>query len=311
MLRFSFVSKNVLKRARQKSTTTYRDIETFREARASIENGKTIGFVPTMGALHEGHLSLVKEARKNNDVLISSVFVNPTQFGPNEDLDKYPRQLEKDVEMLSSLGVDMIFAPNRDDMYTENHSTFVEPHFEDTMEGQSRPGFFRGVATVVTKLFNIVQPSNAYFGQKDAVQCCVIRRIVNDLNIPTQVVVMPTVREKDGLAMSSRNAYLTKEERAVSSIVYKSLEAGQNIWESQNSVKSVHASEIEDAVRSCLAEEPLVNEIQYITIDSFENMRPCDVLDVSETYVMSLAVKVGNVRLIDNIILSPDDNFHD
>jgi len=286
------------------STETYDTIETFREARSKLGNNKTVGFVPTMGALHEGHLSLVKEARQNNDVLVSSVFVNPTQFGPNEDLDKYPRQLERDIEMLSELGVDMVFAPNHDDMYTDGFSTYVEPHFEETKEGQSRPGFFRGVATIVTKLFNIVQPSRAYFGQKDAVQCCVIRRIVTDLNIPTEVVVMPTVREEDGLAMSSRNAYLTDEERAKSSIVYKSLMAGQDVW--SNNVKStINAGDVEDAVRATLTSEPLVKEIQYVTIDSWNNMKRCDTLDSSETYVMSLAVKVGNVRLIDNIVLNP------
>lgn len=285
----------------RKFISTYDTISSFREARSKYGD-KTVGFVPTMGALHDGHLSLVREAREENDVLVSSVFVNPTQFGPNEDLDTYPRQLEKDIEMLSSLGVDMVFAPNRDHMYTSDFQTFVEPHFEDTREGQSRPGFFRGVATVVTKLFNIVQPTRAYFGQKDAVQCCVIRRIVEDLNIPTEVVVMPTIREKDGLAMSSRNAYLSKDERSVSSVVYNSLLAGKHVWSNAKST-SLNARDVEDAVRATLMSEPLVKEIQYITIDSFSNMKQCETLHFSETYVMSLAVKVGNVRLIDNIVL--------
>ena len=193
-------------------------IPAFQSSRKALTG--TVGFVPTMGALHEGHLSLVEQAKKDNDHVVSSIFVNPAQFGPNEDLDTYPRQLQTDAALLESLGVDCIFAPAKaDEMYGPYHTTYVDPViFNSSREGLARPGFFRGVATIVMKLFNITQPTRAYFGQKDAVQCCVIKRMVKDMNIPVEVVIMPTVREADGLAMSSRNAYLTEKEVSVGGV---------------------------------------------------------------------------------------------
>jgi pantoate--beta-alanine ligase len=272
----------------------------FRAARFELSG--SVGFVPTMGALHDGHLSLVKAARENNKHVVASVFVNPAQFGPNEDLDKYPRQLERDTELLAAAGVDMIFAPDKDSMYGSNHVTYVDPlGFDATREGIARPGFFKGVATIVTKLFNIVQPSTAYFGQKDAVQCALIKRIVDDLNMPVDVRVMPTVREEDGLAMSSRNAYLTEEERAVSSVVYKSLVAGRTLWEERESSGGVAtADSIRESVSAALLSEPLISEVQYVSVDSKITMMPISSVG-DEGCNVSLAVKLGNVRLIDNM----------
>jgi pantoate--beta-alanine ligase len=279
-----------------------------------------------MGALHEGHLSLVETARKQNDVVAVSIFVNPTQFGPNEDFDKYPRQFDDDFKLLSKYGVDHILAPtNSQEMYNPNHVTSVHlDGFDDLPEGKLRPGHFDGVATVVTKLFNIVKPTRAYFGQKDAVQCVLIQRLVEDLNMDVDVCVMDTVREHDGLAKSSRNAYLSSEERAAASIIYKSLLGAQELFNQhkeqqrqqgseQHSSKatSLSSSDIIAAVRNILETEPLVSEIQYVSVDDRRTMRPTKDVAVLGTSpssssvgaVVSLACKVGSVRLIDNIVL--------
>jgi len=280
-------------------------VESIRSIRKSIHPSTTIGFVPTMGALHEGHLSLAREARLKNDIVIASIFVNPTQFGEGEDLDKYPRQLEEDVAKLREIGVDHVFAPNADVMYGKNHITFVEPTgFDETKEGISRPGHFRGVATIVTKLFNIVQPTNAYFGQKDAVQCIVIRRIAQDLDMDINVQIMDTVREEDGLAMSSRNAYLTKEERERAPIVYQSLRVALELFDSRfaRGEEEVNADDLREAVTSVLESEPMISEIDYVAIDDLENMRPMEKVGDAGC-VVSLACKLGSVRLIDNIVL--------
>ena len=315
-------------------------VESIRSIRKSIHPSTTIGFVPTMGALHEGHLSLAREARLKNDIVIASIFVNPTQFGEGEDLDKYPRQLEEDVAKLREIGVDHVFAPNADVMYGKNHVTFVEPTvsdwyiiyegccvtdkicfidqhvtnariyqcinqgFDETKEGISRPGHFRGVATIVTKLFNIVQPTNAYFGQKDAVQCIVIRRIAQDLDMDVNVQIMDTVREEDGLAMSSRNAYLTKEERERAPIVYQSLRIALELFDSRfaRGEEEVNADDLREAVTSVLESEPMISEIDYVAIDDLENMRPMEKVGDAGC-VVSLACKLGSVRLIDNIVL--------
>jgi len=250
--------------------------------------------------LHEGHLSLVKKARECNDIVVASVFVNPTQFGKGEDFEKYPRQLDRDSELLGDFGVDHLFAPSIEDMYGKNHVTFVECEgFDDIPEGISRPGHFRGVATIVTKLFNIVQPSNAYFGQKDAAQCVLIRRIVEDLNMDLNVVIMDTIREKDGLAKSSRNAYLSEDERQAAPVVYRSLLAAKNLYINNPSVSS---SELISVAKDVLQSEPLVSEIQYISVDSKTTMQPISQPN-NEGAVVSLACKVGSVRLIDNIVL--------
>eukprot|EP00986_Skeletonema_menzelii_P014800 scaffold10296_cov136-Skeletonema_menzelii.AAC.1 len=280
-------------------------VESIRSVRKSIHPSTTIGFVPTMGALHEGHLSLAREARLKNDIVIASIFVNPTQFGEGEDLDKYPRQLEEDVAKLREIGVDHVFAPNADVMYGKNHVTFVEPMgFDETKEGISRPGHFRGVATVVTKLFNIVQPTNAYFGQKDAVQCIVIRRIAQDLDMDVNVQIMDTVREQDGLAMSSRNAYLTDEERERAPIVYQSLRAARELFDSRfaRGEEEVNADDLREVVTNVLESEPMISTVEYVAIDDLENMRPME--KVGECgCVVSLACKLGSVRLIDNVVL--------
>mmetsp|Transcript_10428 Transcript_10428/g.18306 ORF Transcript_10428/g.18306 Transcript_10428/m.18306 type:complete len:374 (-) Transcript_10428:174-1295(-) len=280
-------------------------IESIRSLRKSFDNSISVGFVPTMGALHEGHLSLARAARSENDVVIASVFVNPTQFGEGEDLDKYPRQLERDVDLLSEIGVDHVFAPSSDMMYGKNHATYVSPEgFDQTREGTARPGHFRGVATVVTKLFNIVQPTNAYFGQKDAVQCVVIRRIVDDLDMDVNVQIMDTVREEDGLAMSSRNAYLSPEEREKAPIVFKSLCAAREVFDSRlaRGMEELDANDLHEVVEEVLKSEPLIKEIQYVAIDDLETMQPL-VKVGSAGCVVSLACILGSVRLIDNIVL--------
>lgn len=292
---------------RRGSLVVHRTIDSIRSVRRSLDPSVSVGFVPTMGALHEGHLSLVREARACNDVVVASVFVNPTQFGKGEDLNKYPRQLERDTELLESQDVDHVFAPDAASMYGKNHVTYVEPEgFDQIAEGIARPGHFRGVATVVTKLFNIVHPTNAYFGQKDAAQCVLIRRIVDDLNMDVNVVVKETMREDNGLAMSSRNAYLTLEERRAASVLYRSLCAARDVLEectAQNPAARVPATLLQDTVQRVLRQEPLVSEIQYIAVDSKATMRQCEHVTKSEGAIVSIACKVGAVRLIDNIVL--------
>lgn len=254
--------------------------------------------------LYAGHLSLVKAARENNDVVIASIFVNPTQFGPNEDLDKYPRQLERDTELLTDFGVDHLFAPDAASMYGKDHVTYVDPTgFDDIPEGTVRPGHFRGVATIVTKLFNIVQPTNAYFGQKDAAQCVLIRRIVQDLDMDVRVVIMNTIREADGLAMSSRNAYLTSDERRAAPVLYRSLCSARDLLEGLQDNGTIPSSQLREKVVSILREEPLVSDIQYVAIDNKNTMRAVNEVSRLDGAVVSIACKVGSVRLIDNIII--------
>jgi len=289
---------------RRAALNVHRTIPLIRAARNSLPPNASVGYVPTMGALHDGHLSLVKEARAKNDVVFASIFVNPTQFRPGEDLDKYPRQFEQDSNLLADLGVDHLFAPDNDIMYGPNHVTFVDPtSFDNTSEGLSRPGHFRGVATVVTKLFNIVKPTNAYFGQKDAAQCVLIRRIVEDLNMDVSVNVENTVREDDGLAMSSRNAYLSHKERKAAPIVYKSLCAANDLFlaEALAGMLPISAGALSAAVQNILTTEPLVSEIHYISVDDPDTMEPLSV--VTKGAVISLACQVGSVRLIDNIVI--------
>lgn len=278
----------------------HQTLAAFRSMRRTIKPSVKIGFVPTMGALHDGHLSLVREARKHNDLVIASIFVNPTQFGEGEDFDKYPRQLERDSELLAEYGVDHLFAPTIDDMYGKNHVTYVSPQgFDDIPEGKARPDHFSGVATIVTKLFNIVRPTNAYFGQKDAAQCVLIKRIVHDLDMDLNVIIMDTVREHDGVAMSSRNAYLKPDERAAAPIIYRSLKAAKALYDSKGSVETTALIAI---VEQGLKSEPLVSEIQYVSVDSKETMQSVTHVG-KEGAVISLACKVGSVRLIDNMIL--------
>jgi pantoate--beta-alanine ligase len=261
--------------------------------------GKTIIFVPTMGFLHEGHLSLVKEGKQFGDDIVVSIFVNPTQFGPGEDLETYPRNFERDLELLRKEGVHAVFAPDVDEIYGENFQTFVELEtLPNHLCGLSRPVFFKGVATIVTKLFNIVKPHVAVFGQKDFQQLTVIRQMVRDLNLDINVVGAPTVREPDGLAMSSRNTYLTPDQRMSALSLNKSLKNAQTLVE-----KGLQdAANIIDTTTKLIRSYP-ETEIDYIAICDSETLD--DMKTIDRPALMALAVKVGKARLIDNMILKP------
>lgn len=268
--------------------------EFVRKARAL---GKSIGFVPTMGYFHEGHLTLMREARKECDVVVVSLFVNPLQFGPKEDFAEYPRNFERDVSMARAEGVDAIFAPDEREMYPPGFCTYVEVEgLTRGLCGRSRPGHFRGVTTVVSKLFNIVQPDRAYFGQKDAQQLLVVRRMVEDLNMPLEVVAVPIVREPDGLAMSSRNVYLSPEQRRAATVLYRSLVAAEKaVAGGERDVEKIRALVV-DMIRS----EPLA-EIDYVEILSWPELKEISRLDGKA--LLALAVKFGRTRLIDNTVL--------
>jgi pantoate--beta-alanine ligase len=252
-----------------------------------------------MGALHKGHLSLVRRARADDDTVVVSIFVNPTQFGPSEDYARYPRDPDRDLALLRDLGTDVVFMPPVEEMYPEGFDTYVQVEkLSQVLEGASRPGHFRGVATVVTKLFNIVQPHRAYFGQKDAQQLAVIRRLTRDLDLPVEVVGLPTVREPDGLAMSSRNAYLSPEERKAAPVLYRSLEAAQELWRS--GVRDV--SLIRQRMNEVLAAEPLAR-VDYVSVADAETLEELETVD--RPALVSLAVRIGGTRLIDNVTLMP------
>lgn len=280
-----------------------KSIPEMRQFRNILERSKTVGFVPTMGALHAGHLSLIERASKENDLVIASIFVNPTQFSIGEDLDKYPRTVEKDLEMLRSLNVNSVFLPSTSEIYGTNPLCHIEPKaFSNIYEGMKRPNFFSGVATIVCKLFNIVQPTVSYFGQKDISQFILLRRMVEDLNIPVIVKASPTLREVDGLAMSSRNVYLNEKERIASSILVKALQAAVDTCE-LSSTGSVSSSQMIDVARNVLAQEPLVSEIQYISVASPHDMSELSTANIQDGAVISAAIKVGSVRLIDNLLV--------
>ena len=257
----------------------------------------TVGFVPTMGFLHEGHLALVKQARRENSAVIVSIYVNPAQFGPKEDFGAYPRDLNRDLELLKGEGVDIVFVPSDDEMYPCEFSSWVDVEkVTERLEGASRPGHFRGVATVVAKLFNIVQPSRAYFGQKDAQQVMVIKRMVADLNMGIEIVVVPTLRESDGLAMSSRNIYLSPKERQAATILFKALTLGRQL--SQGGEKD--AEKIRQQMTALIQKEPLA-QIDYVSIADAETLEELSLLDRSA--LASLAIRMGKTRLIDNMPL--------
>ncbi|WP_376790450.1 pantoate--beta-alanine ligase [Thermoflexus sp.] len=257
----------------------------------------TWGFVPTMGYLHEGHLSLVRRARAENDHVAVSIFVNPTQFGPHEDYNRYPRDLERDLQLLTPLGVDLVFAPPVEEMYPPGFQTWVVvEEVSRPLEGAARPGHFRGVATVVTKLFNILQPERAYFGQKDAQQTVVIRRMVQDLNIPVEIVVCPTVREPDGLAMSSRNTYLGPEERRAATVLFRALQAAKARYEEGER----DAERLRMVMREVIQAEPLAR-LDYVSVADPETLQ--ELSRVEDRALLSLAVYIGKTRLIDNILL--------
>ena len=267
----------------------------FRQLRRQITG--SVGFVPTMGYLHEGHLSLVRQARADNSVVAVSIFVNPTQFGPAEDLRTYPRDLNRDLELLSGEKTDMVFVPSDEEMYPANFGTWIDVEgITEKLEGSHRPGHFRGVATVVAKLFNIVQPTRAYFGQKDAQQALVIKRMVADLDMDIEVIVAPTVRESDGLAMSSRNTYLNPEERQAAAVLFKALSLARELW--QGGEKD--AEGIRQQMTSLIREKPLA-QIDYVSIADAETLEELRTID--RQALASLAVKIGKTRLIDNTLL--------
>ncbi|AEF93058.1 Pantothenate synthetase [Desulfotomaculum nigrificans CO-1-SRB] len=259
--------------------------------------GKSIGLVPTMGYLHQGHLSLIREARQRCDVVVVSIFVNPTQFGPQEDFARYPRDLERDAALVAEIGGDVIFAPEATEMYPPGYSTYVEVGgVSEPLCGASRPGHFRGVATVVCKLFNIVRPDIAFFGQKDFQQVLVIRRMVQDLNMDVEIVDVPIVREPDGLALSSRNVYLSPEERKAALVLSRSLNlAREQVAQGQRDI-----SQLKELVISRIKAEPLAN-IDYVEILSIPDLKPLDKLQ--DKALLALAVKFGQTRLIDNTVL--------
>jgi len=256
-----------------------------------------VGFVPTMGYLHEGHLALVKQARAENSAVIVSIYVNPAQFGPREDFAAYPRDLNRDLKLLRVAGVDIVFLPTDDAMYPTELSTWVVVEkVTGTLEGASRPGHFRGVATVVAKLFNIVRPSRAYFGQKDAQQVIVIKRMVADLDMRIEVVVVPTLRETDGLAMSSRNSYLNREERQAAAVLFKALTLARRL--KREGVTD--AEQIRRQMVSLIRKEPLA-AIDYVSIAHVDTLQEMD--RIEGPALASLAVRIGRTRLIDNTIL--------
>lgn len=276
----------------------YTTIAECRAARARLTG--TLGFVPTMGYLHAGHLALVRRAKAECAHVAVSIFVNPTQFGPHEDLERYPRDLPRDLALLENEGVDLVFAPSVAEMYPPGYSTYVEvSDVSEPLEGAHRPGHFRGVATVVCKLFNIVQADRAYFGQKDAQQTVVIRRMVRDLNIPTSIVVVPTVRDADGLALSSRNVYLTPEERAAAPVLYRALTAARERY----AAGERDAEALRRLMHAIIAAEPLAR-IDYVSVADAETLREIEG-PITTGALLSLAVRFGSTRLIDNLPLEP------
>jgi pantoate--beta-alanine ligase len=282
--------------------TTMREM---REARDELRAHQQVGFVTTMGYLHEGHLSLVRQACRENDAVIASIFVNPTQFGPHEDLKTYPRDLPRDLRLLEDEGVELVFTPAPEEMYPAGFVTYVEPTgaLVEEAEGASRPGHFRGVATVVLKLFEIVRPRRAYFGQKDGQQVTVIRRMVEDFNLPLQLRVLPTVREAGGLAMSSRNAYLLGADRTAALVLYKALQAGRAVFDANPGARaSLAAKAMIDVVQS----EPRAR-LDYAEIRDTRDFLLKETLTAPA--LLLIAARVGPARLIDNFLLREDGTW--
>lgn len=271
--------------------------EARRIARDWKKQGLEIGLVPTMGYLHEGHGSLMAAARKENARVAASIFVNPTQFGPNEDLARYPRDFERDRALCEKMGVDMIFHPEPEDMYRSAQAFVDIGLLADTLDGAARPGHFRGVCTVVSKLFNIIQPDRAYFGEKDAQQLAIIRKMAFDLNFDVQVVGCPIVREADGLAKSSRNTYLNAAERAAAPVLYRAIEHGKSIIK-----KGMPAQTLISEMEKVLAAEPLA-KTEYVAVVDAMTMQPVDVIEGA--VLIPMAVRVGSTRLIDNFSFTP------
>jgi pantoate--beta-alanine ligase len=283
---------------------TIRTISWMKEkSREARQEQRIIGLVPTMGALHAGHLALVERAKKDCSPVYASIFLNPTQFGPNEDLSRYPKPLETDVEKLTAMKVDGLFLPDASEIYPPGFSTYVHVEgISERLEGKSRPGHFRGVATVVLKLFEIVQPHYAYFGRKDAQQVRIIQNMVRDLNLDVEIVVCPTVREADGLALSSRNAYLNAEERKAAAVLHRALQAVHK--ELTNGVRDT--LELQRAMHMVLAGERLAR-VDYAEIVGAETFEP--VVRVGQDCYALLAVRIGTTRLIDNMLIRPGDEL--
>ncbi|HSQ77685.1 MAG TPA: pantoate--beta-alanine ligase [Nitrospirota bacterium] len=278
-----------------KTITTISEIQSLAESLR--KEGKRIGFVPTMGFLHEGHLSLMRKAREDCDVVVASIFVNPAQFGPNEDLDRYPRDAEGDRRKCGSAGVDVLFMPEVKDMYPEKPTVYVTIlGISDILEGAARPGHFRGVATVVAKLFNLVKPHRAYFGQKDFQQCVVLERMVAGLNMNVEVVVLPTVREADGLAMSSRNSYLNAEERRAATVLFKALTTARDLFKAG----ATEPEKLKKKMQAVLLEEKHI-EVDYIEVADPETLAPLE--SASSRMVLLVAARLGATRLIDNLLV--------
>ena len=257
---------------------------------------ESLGFVPTMGYLHKGHLSLVKKARNENTTVAASIFVNPTQFGPGEDFESYPRDTERDLNLLEPY-TDIVFMPTADELYPAGYNSWVDVEgLTDKLEGASRPTHFRGVTTIVAKLFNIVRPTRSYFGQKDAQQLAVIKKMVKDLNMNLEVIACPTIREPDGLAMSSRNSYLKPDERKAAPVLYQSLKLAEKLY----SEGERNAEKIRREMMSLIQQQPAA-DIDYISIADNETLDEVD--EITRPVLVSLAVKIGKPRLIDNLIL--------
>jgi len=271
---------------------TAHELQSYRQT----QHGE-IGLVPTMGFLHHGHLALVRESNHNCDVTIVSIFVNPTQFGPTEDLNKYPRNEKRDIDLLQNADVNAVFLPSTSEMYPCGFNTWIEVKgITEVLEGLSRPGHFRGVATVCHKLFNLIQPTQAYFGQKDAQQVSVIKKMVNDLGLNVKIGVVPTVRENDGLAMSSRNIYMTANERDAATILYKALRKAQELYETGER----NAKVIQSLVANTLYSEPMAR-IDYVELVDIQNLQQIE--HIESSVLVAIAVYIGKTRLIDNLCL--------
>jgi pantoate--beta-alanine ligase len=271
-------------------------VTALRAARVALTG--SVGLVPTMGALHDGHLALARRAAAENNAVIATIFVNPTQFNNPNDLKAYPRDLQHDAEMLADVGVDLVFTPAPDVMYPPGYQTYVTvEQVTQGLEGEHRPGHFRGVATVVAKLFNLTQPTRAYFGQKDAQQVAVIRQMAADLDFPLEIIVCPTIREADGLAMSSRNRNLTPQQRQAAPVLYRALEAANTAYNAGEREPNI----LRAAIQTVLSEEPLAN-VDYVSVADAQTLRELHE-EISAPTLISLAVNIGATRLIDNIVL--------